>query len=57
MVAWRAPSPARYSAHRPIILASNSQPLGEHTMKTWRKPKTTEIAVGTEINAYACAAL
>ncbi len=27
------------------------------TMKTWRKPKTTEIAVGTEINAYACAAL
>ncbi|RUQ62213.1 MULTISPECIES: pyrroloquinoline quinone precursor peptide PqqA [Azospirillum] len=26
-------------------------------MKTWRKPKTTEIAVGTEINAYACAAL
>jgi len=26
-------------------------------MKTWHKPKTTEIAVGTEINAYACAAL
>ncbi|ALG72287.1 pyrroloquinoline quinone biosynthesis protein PqqA [Azospirillum sp. TSH100] len=26
-------------------------------MKTWRKPKTTEIAVGTEINAYACAGL
>ncbi|RJF81242.1 pyrroloquinoline quinone precursor peptide PqqA [Azospirillum cavernae] len=26
-------------------------------MKSWRKPKTTEIAVGTEINAYACAAL
>ncbi|NYZ12747.1 pyrroloquinoline quinone precursor peptide PqqA [Azospirillum sp. RWY-5-1] len=26
-------------------------------MKTWRKPTTTEIAVGTEINAYACAAL
>lgn len=57
MVAWRAPFPARYSAHRPIILVRNSQPLGEHTMKTWRKPKTTEIAVGTEINAYACAAL
>ncbi|AWK89693.1 pyrroloquinoline quinone precursor peptide PqqA (plasmid) [Azospirillum thermophilum] len=26
-------------------------------MKSWRKPKTTEIAVGTEINAYACAGL
>lgn len=26
-------------------------------MKTWRKPQTTEIAVGTEINAYACAGL
>ncbi|KAA0676917.1 pyrroloquinoline quinone precursor peptide PqqA [Roseomonas genomospecies 6] len=26
-------------------------------MKTWRKPKIHEIAVGTEINAYACAQL
>lgn len=25
--------------------------------KTWRKPKIVEIAVGTEINAYACARL
>lgn len=57
MVSWRAPSQARYSDHRPIILVHNSQPLGEQAMKTWRKPKTTEIAVGTEINAYACAAL
>jgi len=24
-------------------------------MKTWRKPKVDEIAVGLEINAYACA--
>ncbi|WP_238474879.1 MULTISPECIES: pyrroloquinoline quinone precursor peptide PqqA [Azospirillum] len=31
--------------------------MGETAMKSWRKPKTTEIAVGTEINAYACAAL
>ncbi|MCG5242655.1 pyrroloquinoline quinone precursor peptide PqqA [Azospirillum doebereinerae] len=38
-------------------MVHNSQPLGEQAMKTWRKPKTTEIAVGTEINAYACAAL
>ncbi|HYD65607.1 pyrroloquinoline quinone precursor peptide PqqA [Azospirillum sp.] len=26
-------------------------------MKTWRKPKIREIAVGNEINAYACADL
>ncbi|WP_319801922.1 pyrroloquinoline quinone precursor peptide PqqA [Azospirillum canadense] len=26
-------------------------------MKAWRKPKIVEIAVGTEINAYACARL
>ncbi|AWB09003.1 pyrroloquinoline quinone precursor peptide PqqA [Azospirillum lipoferum] len=26
-------------------------------MKTWRKPTTAEIRVGTEINAYACAGL
>ncbi|ALJ35097.1 pyrroloquinoline quinone precursor peptide PqqA [Azospirillum brasilense] len=26
-------------------------------MKTWRKPQIVEIAVGTEINAYACARL
>jgi len=30
---------------------------GHPTMKTWRKPKILEIAVGTEINAYACAGL
>ena len=29
----------------------------ERTMKTWRKPQVREIAVGTEINAYACARL
>jgi len=23
---------------------------------SWKKPKIVEIAVGTEINAYACAA-
>jgi len=26
-------------------------------MKAWRKPKIVEIAVGCEINAYACADL
>ncbi|WP_372395950.1 pyrroloquinoline quinone precursor peptide PqqA [Azospirillum sp. HJ39] len=26
-------------------------------MKSWRKPTTVEISVGTEINAYACAGL
>lgn len=29
----------------------------DKTMKTWRKPQIVEIAVGTEINAYACARL
>jgi len=24
-------------------------------MMSWKKPKIVEIAVGTEINAYACA--
>jgi len=24
-------------------------------MMSWKKPKVVEIAVGTEINAYACA--
>jgi len=32
-------------------------PAEETDMKTWRKPKTAEIRVGTEINAYACAGL
>ena len=27
----------------------------ETPMKTWKKPKVDEIAVGLEINAYACA--
>lgn len=27
------------------------------TRKAWRKPAIVEIAVGTEINAYACARL
>ncbi|MGQ9367654.1 pyrroloquinoline quinone precursor peptide PqqA [Azospirillum sp. A39] len=30
---------------------------GPATMKTWRKPQIVEIAVGNEINAYACADL
>lgn len=45
---------------RPVIhrmAAPRNRTLRETTMKAWRKPKTTEIAVGTEINAYACAAL
>jgi coenzyme PQQ precursor peptide PqqA len=36
--------------------AKNSQSR-ELNMKTWRKPQVVEIAVGTEINAYFCAAL
>ena len=29
----------------------------EAKMKTWKKPVSVEIAVGTEINSYSCAAL
>jgi coenzyme PQQ precursor peptide PqqA len=29
-------------------------PVSEEAM-AWKKPKIVEIAVGTEINAYACA--
>ena len=32
--------------------------LGEELMKkSWQKPKIVEIAVGMEINSYACAEL
>ncbi|WP_449228846.1 pyrroloquinoline quinone precursor peptide PqqA [Azospirillum argentinense] len=31
--------------------------MREGIMKTWRKPQIRVIAVGTEINAYACAQL
>ena len=30
---------------------------GESMKKTWSKPKVVEIAVGMEINSYACAEL
>ncbi|WP_247894375.1 pyrroloquinoline quinone precursor peptide PqqA [Azospirillum sp. B510] len=57
MVAWRSPTPDGYSSSCqpswPSTICNQEQPA----MKTWRKPKTIEIAVGTEINAYACAGL
>jgi coenzyme PQQ precursor peptide PqqA len=30
---------------------------GGNKMKQWKKPKVVEIAVGMEINSYACAKL
>jgi coenzyme PQQ precursor peptide PqqA len=30
-------------------------PRGRRSQTMWRKPKLVEIAVGMEINAYACA--
>ncbi len=30
---------------------------GKEMKKTWNKPKVVEIAVGMEINSYACAEL
>jgi coenzyme PQQ precursor peptide PqqA len=38
-----------------IIRTSLVQPPEETPMKPWRKPRIDEIAVGLEINAYACA--
>jgi coenzyme PQQ precursor peptide PqqA len=34
----------------------NSAERGSEAMR-WSKPKIVEIAVGTEINSYACAAI
>ncbi|MFC5357196.1 pyrroloquinoline quinone precursor peptide PqqA [Azospirillum himalayense] len=39
-----------------MVLSTHQEPR-ERIMKTWRKPKIRVIAVGTEINAYACAQL
>jgi coenzyme PQQ precursor peptide PqqA len=34
------------------------KPLGGKAMrKTWKKPRIVELAVGLEINSYACAEL
>jgi coenzyme PQQ precursor peptide PqqA len=29
--------------------------FGDHAMKKWKTPRIRDIAVGLEINAYACA--
>jgi coenzyme PQQ precursor peptide PqqA len=57
IVAWRSSAPDRYSSSRQPSWSATVSKQEHHAMKTWRKPKTTEIAVGTEINAYACAGL
>jgi coenzyme PQQ precursor peptide PqqA len=33
------------------------QPKGGTDMRKWKRPKVIEIAVGMEINCYACAKL
>ncbi len=35
----------------------NIFPKGRKMKKAWKKPKVVEIAVGLEINSYACAEL
>ncbi|WP_247882562.1 pyrroloquinoline quinone precursor peptide PqqA [Azospirillum sp. TSA2s] len=57
MVAWRSAASDRYSSSCQPSWSATVSKQEYHAMKTWRKPKTTEIAVGTEINAYACAGL
>ncbi len=41
----------------PNQLAMNFSVKGGRMKKTWNKPKVVEIAVGMEINSYACAEL
>jgi len=41
----------------PVILrpSIDAQPSTKETAMTWNTPKIVEIAVGLEINSYACA--
>ncbi|MFC5305008.1 pyrroloquinoline quinone precursor peptide PqqA [Azospirillum picis] len=57
IVPWQPPPPTRYHSIRQPSSLQTVCKREYPAMKTWRKPKTTEIAVGTEINAYACAGL
>lgn len=41
----------------PQQLPSPNGNFAEQTTMTWNMPRIVEIAVGLEINAYACAAL
>jgi coenzyme PQQ precursor peptide PqqA len=51
-----APAPVRFPIG-PARQTGSNRTRRKQTMKTWRKPKIREIAVGNEINAYACADL
>jgi coenzyme PQQ precursor peptide PqqA len=46
---------ARRRGPRRNALGATTRAPEETPMKTWRKPRIDEIAVGLEINAYACA--
>lgn len=46
-----------YWLAQPVFGQQANEPWRERTMKIWHKPKIVEIAVGNEINAYACAKL
>jgi coenzyme PQQ precursor peptide PqqA len=39
-----------------MIASGNSDQISEEAM-AWKKPRIIEIAVGTEINSYACASV
>jgi coenzyme PQQ precursor peptide PqqA len=41
--------------HLPNFGAPHGRRTGEVGMKKWVKPRIVEIAIGLEINAYACA--
>ncbi len=48
----RAPASGRYR-----MLSRIRVPRGGNMKKAWKRPKIVEIAVGMEINSYACAEL
>ena len=52
MQVHRAPASGRYR-----MPSSDLPRRGGRMRKTWTKPKVVEIAVGMEINSYACAEL
>jgi coenzyme PQQ precursor peptide PqqA len=40
---------------RPMIAGVRFRPLEKETLMSWTTPRVIEIAVGMEINCYACA--
>lgn len=50
-------SATAFKLSAPNELPRSNKGFAEVTTRTWTIPRIAEIAVGLEINAYACAAL